>query len=66
MREGLSAVVKLPELMSPHSPMPSLTLPVSYKSGSPNPCPVSCATVPIGMISEAVQELAPPTAGCRT
>ena len=65
IRAGLNADVKLPELISPHWPMPSVPPWVSYKSGNPKPCPVSCATVPIGMICDVLHEDAPPTPGCR-
>src|SRR5438034_10311575 len=61
IRAGLNADVKLPELISPHWPMPSVPPWVSYKSGNPKPCPVSCATVPIGMICDVLHEDAPPT-----
>ena len=57
--------MKLPELMISHCPTPSVKPLVSYRSGKPKLCPVSWATVPIGMICEDVHEFRPPSPLCR-
>ena len=66
MRAGLEGEEKFPAPIRLQRPTPSVLPPVSYKSGSPKACPVSCATVPIGMICVASHEVAPPRPLCST
>ena len=66
IRAGLEGEEKFPAPIRLQRPTPSVWSLVSYRSGNPKPCPVSCATVPIGMMSVPVHESEPPSPLWRT